>query len=321
MAEEQKKTYSAEDIKVLEGLEGVRKMFDSSEFSSCIKKRGDTLILSKELKIKQRSLYAFFEEKRILSIFPNLQKSKANVLSRLKTNRELGFFSKSYDVYSISVRKLYELVKIWNNDVQLNPLKILSGEEHELILGTILGDASVKQRDKNNCLRISHSLKQKDYLIEIKNKLQDFEVSEFSERTRNINNRELKVIDFSTKTHPIFNYYRNLFYKNGVKVINSDILSQLTARSLSYWICDDGSFCNKQKYFILCTNSYTFEEHKLIKEFFNNKFGLNPVIGFRDNKYYYLRFNKQDSQKLINIIKPYIPESMVYKIGGIKNVA
>ncbi len=56
-----------------------------------------------------------------------------------------------------------------------------------------------------------------------------------------------------------------------------------------------------------------------MKEFFIEKFGLNPTIGFRDGKYYYLRFSKKDSRKLIEIIKPFIPKGMEYKIGEAKN--
>ncbi len=316
-----KKSYSAEDIKVLEGLEGVRKMFDFIELSKKIKKRGDVYIISKELRIKPRALYALLEEQRILSFFPKIHKSKANILSRLKTNRELKLFSQENEVYTLPVKKLAILVKSWNNNVRINPLIILFNEEHEIILGTLLGDASIRQRNKNSCLRIAHSLKQRDYLISIKDKFADFEIAEFSQRTRIINNRKVEMIHFSTKTHPIFNYYRKLFYQNGRKIITKEILNQITARSLAYWICDDGSFCKKQEYFIICTNSYSLEEHKLMKQFFNEKFKLNPTIGFRDEKYYYLRFNKEDSKKLIKIIKPFIPQSMKYKIGEVENVA
>jgi len=312
--------YSAESIKVLEGLEGVRKRFDVVELSKKIKRRGDVYIISKELRIKPKALYALLEEQRILSFFPKIHKSKANILSRLKTNRELKLFSQENEVYALPVRKLAILVKSWNNNVRINPLIILSNEEHEIMLGTLLGDASIRQRNKNSCLRISHSLKQRDYLISIKDKFADFEIAEFSQKIRIINNRKVEMIHFSTKTHPIFNYYRKLFYQNGRKIITKEILDQLTARSLAYWICDDGSFCKKQEYFIICTNTFSLEEHKLIKQFFIEKFKLNPTIGFRDGKYYYLRFKKEDSKRLIEIIKPFIPQSMKYKIGEIENV-
>ena len=57
-----------------------------------------------------------------------------------------------------------------------------------------------------------------------------------------------------------------------------------------------------------------------MKNFFIDRFGLNPSIGFRDGKYYYLRFSKSDSKRFCEIVKPFIPEFMSYKIGGIKNV-
>ena len=148
--------------------------------------------------------------------------------------------------------------------------------------------------------------------------LKHFNISEFEQRKRIINEREVNMIYLATKTHPVFNYYRNLFYTNGRKKITLEILNQLTPRSLAVWICDDGSYDNRQGYIVLCTNSFSFEEHELMKEFFNERFGLDPTIGFRDGKYYYLRFKQADTKKLIEIIKPFILNSMLYKIGGIK---
>ena len=52
----EKSSHTAAEIKVLEGLEGVRKRFDVVGLSKKIKKKGDLLILSKELKIRPRIL-------------------------------------------------------------------------------------------------------------------------------------------------------------------------------------------------------------------------------------------------------------------------
>jgi len=316
---EQKSSYDAESIKVLEGLEAVRKNFNIIELSKKIKKKGDVLILSKELRIKPRILSLIKEEGRILSHFPGIHKSKSNALSRLRTDRELRKFSQLYDVYGTSARKLYKLVKIWNQKIQGNPLMFITRKEHDIIIGSLLGDASIRQRDKNSCFRVSHSIKQEDYIKWILNILNNFIISEFEYRKRIIANHEVNMINLATRTHSVFNFYRKLFYKNGRKVINNEILNQITPRSLAIWICDDGSYSKKQGYIILCTNSYSLEEHKLIKEFFNKKFGLNPTIGFRDGKYYYLRFKKDDTKKIIETIKPFIPKCMLYKIGELNH--
>ncbi|MEK6830356.1 MAG: hypothetical protein AABY15_09650 [Nanoarchaeota archaeon] len=307
--------YSAESIKVLEGLEGVRKRFDVIELSKKVKRKGDLLILSNELKIRPRILNSAIDEGRILSILPNIHKSKAGILARLRTDRELKLFAQKYDIYNLPARKLIKFVREWNQEIQKNPLIFLSQEEHDLITGSLMGDSSIRQREKNSCFRFSHSIKQKRYSEWKRDILRNFNISEFREVKRRIGKRFIHAVDFATKTHPIFNYYRDLFYKNERKVVTEKILSQLSPQSLAIWICDDGSYENKQGYIILCTNSYTLEEHKLMQEFFNKKFALNPTIGFRDKKYYYLRFKQDDTKKLIKIIKPFIPKSMLYKIG------
>ncbi len=313
MAEQKK--YTAEEIKVLEGLEGVRQEFDVIELSRRIKKQGDILVLAQELKIRPRILKSAIEEGRILATFPNLHKSKAGILARLRTDRELQVFSQKHNIFNTPARKLRKLVLEWNQELQQNPLLLVSQEEHDLILGSLLGDASIRQREKNSCFRFSDSIKQKPYAEYKKSFLKDFKISEFREVKRKLNKNIIHAVDFATKTHAVFNYYRNLFYPNNKKIITKEILNQLNPRSLAFWICDDGSYCNSLGYIILCTNVYTLEEHKLMQEFFKEKFGLNPTICFKDGKYYYLRFLKKDTERLVEIIKPFMPTCMNYKIG------
>ena|SRR3989338_3200488 len=308
-------SYDAKDIQVLAGLSAVRKLINTVDLYHKIKRKGDLLSLSNELRIKPRTLALAKDEGRILHYFPDLDKSKASVLSRLKTNRELQLFSKNYDIYSCSARTLLKLVLLWNLSVQENPMRFISQEEHDIIVGGLFGDASIRQRDRNSCLRFSHSPNQEKYINWKAEILDNFETSEFRLVQKKIQNRFHNLIAFSTKTHPVFNYYRRLFYENNKKRINAEALKQLNSRSLAVWICDDGSFSRRQNYIILCTNSFNLEEHYLMKRFFAERFGVSPTIGFRDQKYYYLRFRKEDSKKLIEVVRPFIPDCMKYKIG------
>ena len=309
------KGYTGENIKVLEGLDELRKKFDIVELRKKVKKQGDRLILSHEIHVKPYVLNHAIEESRILSFFPNIHKSKANALSRLRTDRELIKFAELNDINLLSARKLYKAVKKWNFDLLNNPRILMTQEEHDLVMGSLLGDASIRQREKNSCFRFTHSLKQRQYSQWKHDILKNFKISEFREVKRKFNNRIIEAMDFATNTHPVFNYYRRLFYGSRKKVITQDILNQLNPSSLAVWVCDDGSYSNAQGYIILCTNAFSLEEHQLMKKFFKDKFGLDPTIGFRDGKYYYLRFKQGDSKKLINLIKPYLPLCMLYKIG------
>lgn len=70
---------------------------------------------------------------------------------------------------------------------------------------------------------------------------------------------------------PRFNYYRDLFYPEGKKIIPKNINNLLTARSLAYWIMDDGG---QDPGFILNTQSFTKEEVELLIKVLDEKFGL-----------------------------------------------
>lgn len=60
-------------------------------------------------------------------------------------------------------------------------------------------------------------------------------------------------IRFETYSLPCFNYYYELFYPQGKKIIPLNIGELLTPVSLAYWAMDDGT---KKNYgFIFCTDS------------------------------------------------------------------
>ena len=236
-------------------------------------------------------------------------------LSTLKFKRELLLFSEQYDVNKLEARQLYKKIIEWRKRVEADPNLLLTPLQSDLIVGSTFGDGYIRQRNKNCNFRVGHSRRQQKYLLWKDGILKEFTPSEPQWGTRTFNGRFVETLELATFTHSAFNFYRKLFYKNGIKIITKSALNLLNPRSLAIWICDDGSYSKKQRYIILCTNSYTLDEHKIMKKYFEDVWKLSPTIGFRDKKYYYLRFKQEDSKKLIEIIKPCIPESMKYKIG------
>jgi len=304
-----------ENNKMLNDLNSVRNNYDIFWLSEQVKKKGDILNLSKNLNIERHVLDRAIKEAKMLSILPKMMRAKVTPLSTLKVSRERDLFLKEYDINKISCRELYRIIKKWRISLEKEPRILLTNEQHDLIIGSTLGDANIRQRDKNCSFRVGHSLKQKEYLYWKYNIFKEFTLSSPYLNKRSFNNRNVEIFNLDTFTHKVFNFYRKLFYKNGRKTITRELLNMLNPRSLAVWICDDGSFCAKQRYIILCTNSYFLEEHKLIKEYFKDSWNLDPTIGFRDKKYYYLRFSKNDTKKLVEIIEPFVHNSMKYKVG------
>ncbi|MBI2507721.1 hypothetical protein HYV89_02100 [Candidatus Woesearchaeota archaeon] len=312
----QKNILSLNNEEKIKDLPSLRREFDLNRLNERVTKRGDVEEISKKLKINRTVLSRGLYENRILSIFPDLNKSKVVSMSTIWLERELKVFSGIYDIQRLSTRKLYKKVKEWRRRLKLNPRLLLTDSQHDLIIGSILGDGYVRKRDKNCNFRVGHSDKQKEYLLWKYMTLKEFTSSEpkFSLR-RFKENKSIKTLELSTFTHPVFSYYRRLFYPNEKKIVSRKILNLLTPRSLAYWVCDDGSYNNRQGYIVLCTNSYNLEEHEIMRKYFQEVWDLDPTIGFRDGKYYYLRFKQEDSKRLISIIKQFIPEGIEYKIG------
>ncbi|HLC58353.1 MAG TPA: hypothetical protein VJI68_00680 [Candidatus Nanoarchaeia archaeon] len=289
---------------------------DNSDFSWNIIGNKGHLELSKKFGVNLGAVNRIVDESRILSFFPKLHKSKSTPLARIRNNRELLLFAQKYNIYKLQVREIYKLVKEWRRNIEINPKILLTDLQHDLIIGSTIGDANIRQRNRNCMFRVSHSQKQKKYVEWKFNILREFDNSTIKLNQKFINGRLINTFEFNIDTHYMFNYYRKLFYSlNGNKIVTKELLNQINPRSLAIWLCDDGSYCQKQKYIIFCTNSFNLEEHKLMKKYFENKWNLSPTIGFRDNKYYYLRFKKEDTAKLVEIVRPFVPKFMKYKIG------
>jgi hypothetical protein len=78
----------------------------------------------------------------------------------------------------------------------------------------------------------------------------------------------------------------------------------------------DGSLQKDRKTMILHTQSYNKNEaeHLILSRELNKKFGFKSEVILHKKKYFVVKFNSKDALTLHNLIKPYIIESMKYKI-------
>jgi len=307
------------DDYTIDSLEEVRRILDVDYIAQEANKRGDLKQLTGKYGIRNHSILArALNEHRLSKSFPHLQRSKLQHLAFFKNIKELTIFCKLYDVRKLEVRQLRKAILEWKSIISKNPMLLLTQQQHEVLIGMLLGDGNIRLRDQNSLFRAEHSEKQKNYVYWTYSLFKEFTTSEPTISFPK-GHHKYSMYSFTTFVHPVFNYYRNLFYQTGRKAVTKEILDMLTPRSLAVWVCDDGSYSNSGKQIIMCTNSFTLEEHKLMQEYFKEKWGVNCSVRFRDGKYHYLSFYKKDTQKLISIIKEFIPtQDMNYKIGELK---
>ena len=250
---------------------------------------------------------------------------KNEEIEYLKNN----FLSLSYKDISKQLGRSPNAVRIKSFRLGIGKLKSridikLSEEEHQIILGGLLGDlyCRISGSCKNAQIEGAHCKKQEPYLLWKVSKLKNLS---FSFRRTN-----LGYLFFESRRYPCLNYYCHLFYKTGKKKINVFILNKLNRLGLAIWYMDDGSYNKRYKYCRLHTNGFTYDENLIIKKWFEEKWGIYSKINSckQPKKYpgriwYYLNFNSTETRKLIGLVEDYVHPSMEYKIGinkeGIKN--
>jgi len=119
-------------------------------------------------------------------------------------------------------------------------------------------------------------------------------------------------ITMSTRTLPCFNFYYNLFYLNGVKVISENLYDLFTSEALAHWIMCDGNF--NQTGVVLNTQCFTLSEINILIYILTHKFGFKPPPnGGVDN--YVILFWKRSMPLLQSVVFPHMHPSMLYKIN------
>ena len=131
-------------------------------------------------------------------------------------------------------------------------------------------------------------------------------------------NKIYSSIQFKTLALPSLNYYKDLFYKDGKKIIPANIIELLTDRALAYWICDDGNLGSYGETNLYCM-AYTLEEIELLREALLKNFKLRTRIHEKKPNQWVIVIPLKQEIPLKNIVLPYIHYSFLYKISKIKS--
>lgn len=196
----------------------------------------------------------------------------------------------------------------------------LSIEQKECLIGLILGDVCIEKgkRSKNARLRFEQSIIHKEYLMFLYNLFEPLVNMKPKIQIRKKDFRTGKIyksLRFATLSMPCLNYYYNLFYskENNKKMVPLNICDLLTARSLAYWIMDDGGKGTAGETY-LHTRAFTLEEINLLRKTLKINFNLNTSAIEKVSNQWIIRISLKQKLKLIDIVKPYMHDSMLYKV-------
>jgi len=204
--------------------------------------------------------------------------------------------------------------------------------DEAVLIGLIVGDGYLS---KDNKIRISHCINQKDYCI-FKAKLlhsvtggDPIKVHEETAKYTYWENGEkikksVPVIRIQ-KGSKSFNYLRDLIYPNGKKYFSLELLTKMNTTSIMLWWLDDGNIdIHKSGNGYYCASlrwsTYvTKEEADVIIKYFKDTWNINWNARIPDKRTdkYCLFCGKEEGIKFLNIFKDFVIEnipSMSYKV-------
>ena len=232
------------------------------------------------------------------------------VLEEGLTDSAIG---KRYNVSSSSISHHRKKFGIQRESLKENSLIELTSLQKEVMFGCLLGDGylGLQKNDKNSNFVFSHSIKQREYVDYKFSFFNNFpgRTYEYTRKPHEKTGKEYGTYIGSLRTNPSFNFFHEIFYGSGKKKIPIEYLDEYyTPLAMAIHFCDDGSR-TKESYNI-ATCSFTKEDLYEFKKFLFNKYNIECTINSANR----VHIRKISNDIFINLIKPYIIDSMKYKL-------
>jgi len=282
--------------------------------------------------------------KHLIGFFSAFCQGKINLsqekfVEEYNSGLSLDDISKKYKIdrgHLTFLRELFEEKKKGATFLNRKHTEIpLTQRQKNILYGSMMGDAKRNNPQWNSVVCFQHSDKQEAYL---KWKFEEFKNVSKKENLKfylsNDQREEYKghygSWSFYTKANSDVEECLNKFYGENGKQINRDILDNLSELSLAVWYCDDGttgfSYKTKEKTgwnitpeVKFCTDSYSKESCENIVKWFKERWNIdahyrNRQIRSDGEMSYRVILDSTSVYDFIDLIRPYIIPSMMYKI-------
>lgn len=191
-------------------------------------------------------------------------------------------------------------------------LPLINKDDYEILYGLILGDLFISRKNNENAsMRFEQSVIHQEYLEHLFEKFKYLCTKNASVKIAKRKVFNTSSVYFTTRQLITITELHNMFYKNGVKIVPLIIGSLLTEISLAYWVMDDGE--NHKSGYIFNTSGFSLNDIKVLQAVLYENWSLETSIHSRNRLY----INSNSKKKFIELIKPHIHHSMLYKIKNL----
>jgi hypothetical protein len=219
------------------------------------------------------------------------------------------------ELFDIPRRGNTESIQL-KNSANISPTE----KQWQLLLGSWMGDGSIRKRCKNSNFRLTHGIKQYDYLKYKQKILEENGLMWFSEQKRKGGGLS-DTIRFAIEGQctSLLNDFHKDCYPEGKAIFNQNYLYQINDYGLYIWYLDDGSLLPNNS-IVICTDNFSYNDNVIIQQYFKEKYNINTKIfkvkGLTEI-HYRIRINQSEVNKFLSIIDKYKNEveCMIYKFN------
>ncbi len=189
--------------------------------------------------------------------------------------------------------------KLYYSMHTLNP--IITERQKQIIMGTILGGSSIVVPKKGKNCYLSMRDKRKNWL--------ELKAGELQLLSSNFPFTSEKTNRWHSKCYPVFNEFKNMFYKNNKRFLEIDVLSKLSDISFAIWLGDCGTMHDDK----LVLNTHIWgDSNKTIIAYFE-------LLGYKSNIIKEgISLDSNSSKDFINYAAPHLPEWLSLHVLGKK---
>ena len=188
-----------------------------------------------------------------------------------------------------------------------------------MVVGTLLGDASMWMLSRYPRYRAAHGLPQKDYCAAKETLLREFIRTPMKVYPNG--GHGAFTARFDTLTSPEFLFVRRLCYRPDAttgklkKTVTPEWVDQLTWEAVAWWFMDDG--CRQENALMISTHSFKKEEVELLADWLTLH-GC-PAYAHKTRKgptktYYLLKITTESAATFKENVDPFILPMMRYKL-------
>ncbi|OXT14591.1 hypothetical protein B9K06_25575 [Bacillus sp. OG2] len=203
----------------------------------------------------------------------------------------------------------------------------LSNDIIYIFVGLILSDGNIEYRSTkgkekkidrdlvlvNSRFRFKQSMIHVSYLLYVFILLSHYCISPPKIKKETVKGKQYFLIEFLTRSLPVFTLLRHKFYVGRVKIIPSDIYDYISYESLAHIIMCDGSHMQGGGV-VLNLHNFTIKELVLLINVLKIKFDLDCNL-HKSRKAYTIYIKKESMERLYLGIKDYIIPEMRYKLN------